>query len=206
MTSFSLELLQAVSDWQKGAKAVRYIGPVAHQSADFDIVASGIGRWDPISRRQGGKLDAAAVEEGVGRYEQRFRTLARNCCEGCIDLTAGAGVDDVDLQLQRVRRFLHLSQRGLGSRNIAGVDQHGDANDPGNQITQQPQSLQHHLADEKIDARRVAAGPREVGDKTKLDRILANPLPGKRSFGVQHGGRLQSCVRPVGAVRVDCWP
>jgi hypothetical protein len=32
------------------------------------------------------------------------------------------------------------------------------------------------------------------------------PPPGKRSFGVQHRGRLQSCVRPVGAVRVDCWP
>ncbi len=32
------------------------------------------------------------------------------------------------------------------------------------------------------------------------------PPPGKRSFGVQRRGRLQSCVRPVGAVRVDCWP
>src|SRR5262249_62193923 len=32
------------------------------------------------------------------------------------------------------------------------------------------------------------------------------PPPGKRSFGVQRRGRLQSCVRPVGAVRVDRWP
>ena len=32
------------------------------------------------------------------------------------------------------------------------------------------------------------------------------PPLGKRSLGVQRRGRLQSCVRPVGAVRVDCWP
>jgi hypothetical protein len=32
------------------------------------------------------------------------------------------------------------------------------------------------------------------------------PPPGKRSLGAQHRGRLQSCVRPVDAVRMDCWP
>src|SRR5262249_16787999 len=48
------------------AKAVRYIGPVTRQSADFDIVASAVGRWNPISCRQGDELNAAAVEEGVG--------------------------------------------------------------------------------------------------------------------------------------------
>jgi hypothetical protein len=32
------------------------------------------------------------------------------------------------------------------------------------------------------------------------------PPPGKRKCSVPHRSRLQSCVRPVGAVRVDCWP
>jgi hypothetical protein len=32
------------------------------------------------------------------------------------------------------------------------------------------------------------------------------PPPGKRKFGVQHIGRLQSCVRPVDAAKTDCWP
>src|SRR5436309_12047881 len=32
------------------------------------------------------------------------------------------------------------------------------------------------------------------------------PPPGKRKCSVPHGSRLQSCVRPVHAVRMDCWP
>ncbi len=39
---------------------------------------------------------------------------------------------------------------------------------------QEPQPLGRHLADEKIDTRRVAAGPGEAGDKTKLDRVFAD--------------------------------
>src|SRR6516165_2261873 len=32
------------------------------------------------------------------------------------------------------------------------------------------------------------------------------PPPGKRKLSVPHRRRLQSCVRPVHAVRMDCWP
>jgi hypothetical protein len=32
------------------------------------------------------------------------------------------------------------------------------------------------------------------------------PPPGKRKCSVPHRSRLQSCVRPVHAVRMDCWP
>src|SRR6202163_4920846 len=39
---------------------------------------------------------------------------------------------------------------------------------------QQPQPLGHGLLCEKIDAGRVAAGPGEAGDKTKLHRIIAD--------------------------------
>src|SRR5260221_14049157 len=41
-------------------------------------------------------------------------------------------------------------------------------------MAQQPQSIRQGFDDEKIDAGRVTARPREVGDKTKLDRILAD--------------------------------
>ena len=39
---------------------------------------------------------------------------------------------------------------------------------------QQPQPLGRHLLGEKIDAGRVAAGPGEAGDKTKLDRVFGD--------------------------------
>jgi hypothetical protein len=48
---------------------------------------------------------------------------------------------------------------------------------------------------------------RACQNRTMNRRFMCGwPPPGKRSFGVQRRGRLQSCVRPVGAVRVDCWP
>jgi hypothetical protein len=51
----------------------------------------------------------------------------------------------------------------------------------------------------------AAAAPPTIAIKSR--RFMCGwPPPGKRSFGVQRRGRLQSCVRPVGAVRVDRWP
>jgi hypothetical protein len=42
--------------------------------------------------------------------------------KGRIDLAAVTGVEDLDLQPEIACRFLHRSQSGLGSRNIARVD------------------------------------------------------------------------------------
>jgi hypothetical protein len=48
---------------------------------------------------------------------------------------------------------------------------------------------------------------------TPLRSVMNSPLfmcgwppPGKRKCSVPHRSRLQSCVRPVHAVRRDCWP
>jgi hypothetical protein len=108
----------------------------------------------------------------VGGDEQRFGTFARHRGESRIDLAAVARVEDLDFQPENVCRFLHLSPSGLGAHNVARVDHHGDANHSRHQIAQQPQSLWHRLADEEVDAGRVPTWPREVGDQTKLDRIM----------------------------------
>jgi hypothetical protein len=50
----------------------------------------------------------------------------------------------------------------------------------------------------------AAAPPSSVMNSRRL--MCGWPPPGKRSLGVQHRGRLQSCVRPVDAARMDCWP
>ena len=53
------------------------------------------------------------------------------------------------------------------------------------------QPLGHHLQIEEIDAGRVAARPREAGDKTKLDWIVAGAEDDRdcrgRSFGRKCG-------------------
>jgi hypothetical protein len=45
-------------------------------------------------------LDAPAVEERVGRDEQGFCPVARDSGEGRLNLPAGTGVEDLNLQKQ----------------------------------------------------------------------------------------------------------
>ena len=58
--------------------------------------------------------------------------------------------------------------------NIGWVNKHGNANSLGHHVVQEPQSLCFYLADKKIDARRIAAGPSKIGDKTKPDRVFTD--------------------------------
>jgi hypothetical protein len=49
-------------------------------------------------RRKVGKLHPPAGEKGFSADEESVGPLARKGCESRIDLTAGAGVEDLDLQ------------------------------------------------------------------------------------------------------------
>jgi hypothetical protein len=71
--------------------------------------------------------------------------------------------------------FLHLPQRTLSERSVSRIEEHGNTHGLGHQLMQETQPLGDQLVDEKIDAGRVAARPREAGDKTKLDRSSPTP-------------------------------
>jgi hypothetical protein len=62
---------------------------------------------NPVAHRQGGKLDGAASEEPVASDEEGIGALARKGGKGRIDLAAGAGVEDIDLQPDGASSFLH---------------------------------------------------------------------------------------------------
>ena len=126
-----------------------------------------------MARREVDQLDAPADEEGVGADEERVGPLARKRCEGRIDLAAGAGVEDLDLQSHGARSRCHISQRGLGMAHCR-VDEHGNASGSGHQLAQEFQPLCRQLSSENIDACQVAARPGKAGDKTKLDRVFAD--------------------------------
>ena len=138
-------------------------------------------------------MHAAAGEERVGSDEEGIGALARKGGKGRIDLADRRGVEDLDLQPDGGGGFLHVPQRGLGGRSIGRIDEHGNTNGLGHQVMQQPQPLGRHLAGEKIDAGRVAAGPGEAGDKTKLDRVFADAEDDRDrrccSFGRERSGR-----------------
>src|SRR5262245_3075244 len=91
------------------AKIVQNGGAVAHQPADFDKLARVIGRWNGITRRERRKLDTPADEEYVGGDEEGVGPVAHDGGEGGLDLTAGAGVEDLNLQSDGTRSFRYLS-------------------------------------------------------------------------------------------------
>jgi hypothetical protein len=110
---------------------------VAHQPAGFGIITERIGGGDPVLRRQHGQLQPPDAEEGIGADEQRVGPLAHERREGRIDLADRAGVMDLGLQSHGAGRRFRVSRRGLGI-GIGRIDQHGNADDAGHQLAQEP--------------------------------------------------------------------
>src|SRR5262245_20040206 len=88
---------------------VRKIGPVAHQTTSFDNLTIRISGRNPVTRRQGRKLDAAAVEERVGGDEKGVEPFAHKDCEGRIDLVVAARVEHLTLQPDGACSFRYVS-------------------------------------------------------------------------------------------------
>ena len=62
-----------------------------------------------MMRRERRKLDAPAGEERVGGDEESVGPVAHEGAEGRLDLAAGAGVEDRNLQSEGACRFRYLS-------------------------------------------------------------------------------------------------
>src|SRR5262249_2112573 len=89
------------------------VGTVAHQPAHFGNFPRRICRGNRAARRQVGKLPPPEAEKRVGTNQERVGPLAHKSCEGRIDLVAGAGVEDLDLQSNGARSRFHVSQHPL---------------------------------------------------------------------------------------------
>ena len=62
-----------------------------------------------MARRERRKLDAPAGEEPVGGDEEGIGPVAHEGGEGCLDLAAGAGVEDLNLQSEGACSFRYVS-------------------------------------------------------------------------------------------------
>ena len=143
---------------------------VAYQPAGLDIVAHAIDRGDFVARREKDQLDTPGEEEGIRADEQGLGSLSRKSREPRIDLVDCAGVADLDLQAHRAGRCFYVSQYGLRI-GIGWIDEHGNTNGLGHQLTQEFQPLRRQLANKKIDSCQVAARPGEARDKRGLRRL-----------------------------------
>src|SRR5262245_19126854 len=152
---------------------IRQAGSVAHQPADFGVFTRPIGGRERVARSQEDQLDTSADKKGATADEKCVGSIARKCCEGRIDVPAGADIKGLDLQSNGARSRVHVSQYGLGVR-VRRIDEHGDVTSCGYELAQEFQPFCYQLIAEKIDARRVAAGTGEASDKTEPDRVFRN--------------------------------
>ena len=88
--------------------------------------------------------------------------------EGRIDLAAGAGVNDLDLQPHGAGGRFHVSQRGLGSRSIGRIDEHGHTSGSGHQFAQEFQPLCRQLATKKLTPVRLPPGRARLATRPSL--------------------------------------
>jgi hypothetical protein len=79
---------------------IRKVAPVAHQSANFGKLAPGIRGGHPMMRRQVDYLDTPTSEEGIDVDENGIGRLAHKSCKSLIDLTAGAGPEDMSFRIR----------------------------------------------------------------------------------------------------------
>src|SRR5260370_12417 len=91
------------------AMRARRTGVVAGTPAGFDRLARGIARGNPVTRRERRKLDAPAREEDITSDVQGVGAIAHEGGEGRLDLAAGAGVEDLNLQSHCTGGFRYIS-------------------------------------------------------------------------------------------------
>jgi hypothetical protein len=144
---------------------------IAHQAAGVGKLAPMIYRGHRVARRQRRHLHATGDPQRIWTDQKGIRPHFHEGRKGRIDLAIRAGGHHVDLPPDGQTRRLDFSDKGLGDRRIAGIDERGKARGSRQQLVQEPEPLCSKLNADVADAREVAARPVEAGDKSKLDRV-----------------------------------
>src|SRR5262245_8769915 len=153
---------------------VHAIAIVGHQSAGFDSLATGIAHGNPVMCRKRDKLEASAREEDITSDVQGVGAIAHESGEGRLDLAAGAGVEDLNLQSHCTGGFRYVSY-ALGTSDIGWIDQHGNSNGLGHQLVQKCQALCPQLGREKIDPGQVPPGRARLATRPSLTGSSPTP-------------------------------
>src|SRR5262249_4109675 len=99
-----------------------------HQPASFGKLTLEIYCRDRVAGLKLDQLDAPADEKGIAADQEGVGALAHKRCESRIDLSAGAGVENLDLQSHGASsRFRFSHNRGHGTRSVGRIDEYGNA-------------------------------------------------------------------------------
>ena len=87
---------------------IRKIWPVAHQSTNIGKLALRVDRGNCMARCEMDQLHAPVAKKRVAGNKQGIGFLGHKRSEGRIDLAAGAGVEDLNLQADRASSRQHI--------------------------------------------------------------------------------------------------
>src|SRR5262245_23922980 len=102
-------------------------------------------------RRKLDQLDTPAGERWAAAYKKGVGRLAREICEGRVDLAARPSVVDLDLQAHGASSRFDSLHGGLRGPHVGWIDQKVQMTGCGQQLAQEFQSLGDQLDYEKIN-------------------------------------------------------
>ena len=124
-----------------------------------------------MASRERDELFAAVHEKRIVGDEQRAVPLLDEAGEGGINITFGAGVQDMNLLPDGASCGLHVSQLRFGFR-ATRVDENGDHRGGGHQLTEQSQPLSRQLRCQQVQAGGIASRPVKARDEAEFDRVV----------------------------------
>src|ERR1039458_3224377 len=98
-----------------------------------------------------------ARKEYIGGDHEPARLQLDYVCKGNLEVTFGAGIQDMEIQPERVGRRQHLPRLALSKSGIGRVNEQGDDAGRRKQLVQQLQPLRRYLHARLSHARDVAA-------------------------------------------------
>src|SRR5262249_15932650 len=104
------------------AICIQNICAIAHQPADFSILAIGINRRHSMTPWWRGELHATSTEQIVGHDRECVDSVLRNAGESCVNLALGASAENFELYPNGRRRRLCVFNPGLSEKRIVRVD------------------------------------------------------------------------------------
>src|SRR5262245_19070278 len=148
-------------------------GAVADQAARFGLLSVGEDRRQGMTRHLHDKLGALNKKKRIGTDDQRTDPLRNHSREGLVDLTPGAGVEDVERLPDRCCSSLH----GLTfceARWIVRIDEQSDDRSRGDKLTGKLQPFDDHRRSVEAHARDIALRAVQVVNDARSNGIAAD--------------------------------
>jgi hypothetical protein len=139
-------------------------------------------------RRQGHELVTARVEERVAGHRECWKVPSCDGVERGADLLVGARPQNIDLQFERARGFLHVFHLTFRRWKL-WVHQDADRCRPRHELAQQPEPLRLQVVGQATDASGVSSRPAEARREPLLDRIATDCEDDRNSRGGGLGRR-----------------